>query len=361
MICDAGGGTVDLAIYQILGQLESLEIAEMCARSGANCGSLFLDLRFRELVRMLLADHPAHLDAASLAYFMHAFSETDKLAYRGEDDDNYMFNFTCFNVEDPEDPRVGLVNGELSIPGKLLREQVFDPVVDQAVELIENQMRRINRRIDALLLVGGFSGCGYLFKRVEDQFGSRVKVIARPPDADTATGRGAAQYGLARHPLVSSVVAPRSYMMKVKLPAEQEDFMKRPAYVSQNNAGVAICENRLQYLVAKGAILRKGQKIRTKFCKYSQTPQDRVFVAKMYTSDDDKIMRYTDEGETTELCRWTVDIGSLPSFQENANIPTQDGFYTDFELGLELDGAEVRGILLYEGGEWGQVVFDMMF
>ena len=59
----------------------------MCARSGANCGSLFLDLRFRELVRTLLADHPAHLDAPSLAYFMHNFSETDKLAYMGEVDD----------------------------------------------------------------------------------------------------------------------------------------------------------------------------------------------------------------------------------------------------------------------------------
>jgi hypothetical protein len=77
----------DLAVYQILGQLATLEIAEMCARSGANCGSLFLDLRFRELVRTLLADHPAHLDAASLAYFMHSFSETEKLAYRGEADD----------------------------------------------------------------------------------------------------------------------------------------------------------------------------------------------------------------------------------------------------------------------------------
>jgi hypothetical protein len=77
----------DLAVYQILGQLATLEIAEMCARSGANCGSLFLDLRFRELVRTMLADHPAHLDAASLAYFMHAFSETEKLAYRGEEHD----------------------------------------------------------------------------------------------------------------------------------------------------------------------------------------------------------------------------------------------------------------------------------
>src|ERR1700747_3045927 len=78
----------DLAVYQILGQLANLEIAEVCARSGANCGSLFLDLRFRELVRTLLADHPAHLDAASLAYFMHAFSETEKLAYRGQIDDS---------------------------------------------------------------------------------------------------------------------------------------------------------------------------------------------------------------------------------------------------------------------------------
>jgi hypothetical protein len=34
------------------------------------------------------------------------------------------------------------------------------------------------------------------------------------------------------------------------------------------------------------------------------------------------------KGETIELCRWTVDISSLPSFQENANVPAHDGFYT---------------------------------
>lgn len=62
----------------------------MCARSGGNCGSLFLDLRFRELVRTLLAEHPVHLDAASMANFMKNFSETDKLTYKGEQDDgNY--------------------------------------------------------------------------------------------------------------------------------------------------------------------------------------------------------------------------------------------------------------------------------
>jgi hypothetical protein len=80
----------DLAVYKLIGEMANLEIAEMCARSGANCGSLFLDLRFRELVKALLGDHPAHLDAASLAYFMHSFSETDKLSYMGEMDDGML-------------------------------------------------------------------------------------------------------------------------------------------------------------------------------------------------------------------------------------------------------------------------------
>ena len=42
-----------------------------------------------------------------------------------------MFYFTCFNVEDPEDRTVGLVNGEVAMPGNLLRREVFDPVVNE--------------------------------------------------------------------------------------------------------------------------------------------------------------------------------------------------------------------------------------
>jgi len=55
---------------------------------------------------------------------------------------------------------------------------------------------------------------------------------------------------------------------------------------------------------------------------------DSSFVATLYTSDTDKMMRYTDEGETTELCKWTVDLSSLPTFRQNAAIPQMGGFYT---------------------------------
>lgn len=42
-----------------------------------------------------------------------------------------MFHFTCFNVDPEDDASVGLANGELAIPGNLLRREVFDPVVSQ--------------------------------------------------------------------------------------------------------------------------------------------------------------------------------------------------------------------------------------
>jgi len=104
--------------------------------------------------------------------------------------------------------------------------------------------------------------------------------------------------------------------------------------------------------------VRKGQVLKINLSKYSHTPQDRTFVAVLYTSDIDKVMRYTDEGEITELCKWTVDLGTLPTFQKYAT--TGQGFYTEFELGLELDSAEVRGLVLYEGREVGRVVFDFL-
>jgi len=95
-------------------------------------------------------------------------------------------------------------------------------------------MGRIEQRTDALLLVGGFAGSEYLRQRVQvglaiyfsrssfslvskEKFSSHVRVIARPPDADTATLRGAAQYGLSQRPLVASVIAPKAYILKVRV------------------------------------------------------------------------------------------------------------------------------------------------
>ncbi len=35
-----------------------------------------------------------------------------------------------------------------------------------------------------------------------------------------------------------------------------------------------------------------------------------------------------------ELCKWTIDLSALPSFQQNASTPTSSGFYTGASFGL---------------------------
>jgi len=151
-------------------------------------------------------------------------------------------------------------------------------------------MKKINRRVDALLLVGGFSRSGYLFKRVEVSgvtirstitFGKGhserdlmyLGTVWRTSKGHCASPGCRYSNGAWRSTIWPSAPPSRIFCgcasiihdegdfagllyvshgstlivlirTQVKLPAEQEDFMKRPAYVSQNNAGVAICENR---------------------------------------------------------------------------------------------------------------------
>lgn len=77
--------------------------------------------------------------------------------------------------------------------------------------------------------------------------------------------------------------------------------------------------------------------------------------------------------------QWTVDVGVLPSFQRQASIPNNGGFYTgallgvgiilshlltidfsEFKLGLSVDSAEVRGVLIDGTQIIGDVVFDFL-
>ncbi|CEQ41751.1 SPOSA6832_03518, partial [Sporobolomyces salmonicolor] len=412
LLCDAGGGTVDTAVYKLMGQLSELEIAEI----GANTGSLFVDLKFEELLRRILKDHPIHLEPASMATFLHSFSETDKVAYHGtKEDDDAIFRFNCFNVEDSHDPAVGLEFGELAIPGHVLKTEVFDPVIEQVLELLSTQIAKIGHTpLDAIILVGGFAASEYLYTRVRQAFGAVVPVIVRPQDCDTATLRGAARYGLGLRMgrgAVSSVISPRSYCMKSKLPAEEEDHWRRPEFIGLNDGGTLVCENRLSCaslsslailclrasgecgadhpralpmlhadLIAKGAVLRKGERLRSRFCRLvrgsstsfpfscfgcslepthtAADPQDSIFTAHLFVSDSEELYRYTDEGDLTELCRWTVNLAALPRFHR---IAQGGGGYVEFDLGLMLDSAEVRGVLMTEDGiECGAATFEFL-
>lgn len=58
MLCDAGGGTVDLITYKIASLKPTLKLAEASPGSGNLCGASFLNRGFQEFLEKKLGNEP---------------------------------------------------------------------------------------------------------------------------------------------------------------------------------------------------------------------------------------------------------------------------------------------------------------
>ncbi|KAF9510357.1 hypothetical protein BS47DRAFT_1487533 [Hydnum rufescens UP504] len=280
-ICDAGGAT------DCLGAPKMVEAAP---RSGSYCGSLFLDLRFRELIQMRLAAHPVHLDEASLAHFVRSFSRSEKLEYQGAE----------------EDTRTVSIQMPSFIPGDVLRREVFDPIVEQAsalsfsfgniisdvifcsIQVLDSIVTHVEAskvRLDALLLVGGFSANEYLFQRITDNSAPVLYPLFVQPIETSTSCHGGARFSVSS--LVSSVIHPQNVFRHVALPAEREDRMMRPVYITSAGGGT-LCEHRVEYIVRRGASIVKGVGASSDCVKLCTSRYDRTFELVLYTSNGEQ-------------------------------------------------------------------------
>lgn len=80
VICDAGGGTVDLISYTITSLKPILEIKEASPGSGALCGSTFLNQRFEAFLRNRLKNEEG-FDDELLAEAMERFEDQVNYCY----------------------------------------------------------------------------------------------------------------------------------------------------------------------------------------------------------------------------------------------------------------------------------------
>ena len=75
VICDAGGGTVDLISYTITNLKPILAVQEATTGTGALCGSTFLNLRFAKFLKAKLGKEEG-FDDEVLAEAMERFEKT---------------------------------------------------------------------------------------------------------------------------------------------------------------------------------------------------------------------------------------------------------------------------------------------
>ncbi|KAG1100023.1 hypothetical protein G6F42_017735 [Rhizopus arrhizus] len=88
LICDAGGGTVDLIVFEVVDDRiqSNNRLKEVTKGIGESCGSVFLDEKFKLLMQEKLGDQAKTLPAAAMNNLMDQFVDNIKPEFDGLDD-----------------------------------------------------------------------------------------------------------------------------------------------------------------------------------------------------------------------------------------------------------------------------------
>ncbi|KAI7894669.1 uncharacterized protein EV154DRAFT_599767 [Mucor mucedo] len=247
IVCDAGGGTVDLATFNL--QLNKKDgdtpttdpmICQIGDGIGDICGSTCLDLRFRNYLLEFYKSFGVDMNKENVPLddIMKDFVENYKLRFmpnlRGGS--YYCINLPAKGIRNfTGDSTYRMTNGNrtLKMKNQDMKEKIFDPVIDRIFYLIDdqlNQAKKLDRRIDAILMIGGFSQSLYLQQRIKDRY-KGVCHVNFPIESVGAISYGAVYYALNPRK-ISKQTATQSLGLEVQAPfdrnlTDSKYFVKR--------------------------------------------------------------------------------------------------------------------------------------
>ncbi|KAI8144226.1 hypothetical protein BJV82DRAFT_608771 [Fennellomyces sp. T-0311] len=306
MICDAGGGTVDLIVFEIDQQPGGRRtLKEVTNGHGGSCGSGFLDLRMREYIKHKFY-HFGSINDSAMEHIMDTFVNIIKPEFDGYED-HFLDLPASMGLGDLTDESIGLENGSLCLPAQELREQVFEPVIEQVLQLIEGQLVQSPNNLEAIFLVGGFGQSNYLFRRVEEVFANRVGMIGVPPRGELAVVRGAVYFGL-NPQIVTERVSRRAYGVETRMIFNPE--LDPPEYSVVGVDQRTYCRQRFSVYV------QKGQSVKVDECV------SKNFVISYPNDTDSDLFAFDDDGPPPRLTTHQLvkKVGHFP-----IRMPTLEG------------------------------------
>lgn len=200
VVCDAGGGTVDLTSY-VMDRVNPLyEISEAAPGAGNACGSNFLNRMFRKRLEESFGSLPGWLDD-TLESALESFEGVVKRKFNGSDD---PWVIQVPGVLDAKD--AGIVRGRLRVPGRQIRID-FEPIISTITSSVQVQIDISKRKgqVKIVYLVGGFGENAWLRQSLKRVVPEGIEVIS-PTYAWTAVLRGALIIGLAEASSLSTKV-----------------------------------------------------------------------------------------------------------------------------------------------------------
>ncbi|KEF59826.1 uncharacterized protein A1O9_04674 [Exophiala aquamarina CBS 119918] len=208
VLCDAGGGMVDLISYSIVELQPLLKVREAVPGSGHACGSTFLNCIFGRVLEEDISDAEGY-DDDTIDEALRDFETSVKRKFRGEEE-SVMIRVRGL-VDRPEK---GIKRGRLTVSrGKM--KSLFEPVIYSIITLATSQLKQ-TKQAKAVILVGGLGQSSYLRAYIIEVVGNKIEVI-QPVEGWTAVVKGALIKGLSETvpdspgPCVAIRVSRKSY------------------------------------------------------------------------------------------------------------------------------------------------------
>ncbi|KAI8875168.1 hypothetical protein K501DRAFT_180167, partial [Backusella circina FSU 941] len=310
LICDAGGGTVDLVVYQIKIDNGKKTLIEVSGGTGDICGAAYIDERMRYLIRSVLEELTESKIRITDSILDHCMSEfissikhTVSLVNDDDDDDDDQFISLPYELGGYESTNLesSIEDCRLHIPMDVIRKRVYKPITDKIMALIQYQFEQSQEKLDAIFLVGGFGQSTYLLQSIRKEYDPKVGLICAPSRGEMAIVRGAVLMGLNPQSVTERVIR-RTYGFSCGLPFEEGDPSEHGYQSKANNAWY--CRNRFLVYAKKDDIRSINHFVVREFVgSYGKQPILRLYA---FDGSADDIPRYTFDDRVTKVAQFKI-------------------------------------------------------
>lgn len=379
IVCDAGGGTVDLIAYRIT-QLSPLEVEESAVGLGGLCGSAFLNYRFADHVRKALGDVVYNDLRKNKAKAWHMglnyFEEFVKRTFSDHDDAQVSIPFPGL-----ADNHASRVEGGFLLMTPADVAAIFKPVIDEVIGLVQSQVSSVTSKgdkVSSIILVGGFGQSLHLYAKLQQHFTaappppysvrpshavanaqSEDIQILQPLHAWTAVARGAALRGLELDPDSGLVSSRRSRLHYGTAYATVFDPVKHPSdrkYYSPLWERWMVAD-RMSWHLHKNQSLFPGSPITISYTRNFRQGDQRLVEDEIFACDLDEAPEALDTENMITVCRLRTDLSKVPD-SLFSRLTTSEGVVfenLDFEIVMSVKSARLAFELQVDGVPYGWV------
>ncbi|CAO3648509.1 unnamed protein product [Cunninghamella blakesleeana] len=304
MICDVGGGLMDLVTYHIkVDEDGNRKLQESVQGIGIRYGSKNVDSNMHLYITRKLGLIPdANCSRFVIDSMMHQFLEQLKSSYDGTEEqyisipmNDHLINKTL--------PSVGLYNGSLSFSVEELDHHVYGPVVNEILSLIKQQCEK-TKNIKSIILVGSFTASPYLSSRITQLLKPYHIDVLIPTREEMAVCRGAVYHGL--NPTKVTVRVPRHWY-GIEITTLFDEKIDPPQYKIQNPDGKLRCDFRFSCFVERGKPLEVSKYVEKKFTTF----YPRNTACTFYAGYTDIVPRYVKQNGVFKVFEFEVPMPEL--------------------------------------------------